>query len=144
MSRCFIWFHFGWFFRRTQVISEFGGFYKNWGFYLEGVWLCRISEVYSTHPRPRRYCFRIWSKTTPQRLPVVTEVFEIQVVPSSDVWIVPSLLTLTSNPLEVVVEVLSLFAHEMIVKQKQKIRKTCKICFIFFPISKVKYYWIVY
>jgi hypothetical protein len=62
------------------------------------------------------------------------------VVPSSDVWIVPSLLTLTSNPLEVVVEVLSLFAHEMIVKQKQKIRKTCKICFIFFPISKVKYY----
>jgi len=46
------------------------------------------------------------------------------VVPSSDVWIVPSLLTLTSNPLDVVVEVLSLFAHEMIVKQKQKIRKT--------------------
>ena len=108
------------------------------------VWLWRISGGYSTHPRPRRYCFRIWSKTTPQRLPVVTEVFEIQVVPSSDVWIVPSLLTLTSNPLEVVVEVLSLFAHEMIVKQKQKIRKTCKICFIFFPISKVKYYWVVY
>ena len=63
-------------------------------------------------------------------------------VPSSDVWIVSSLLTLTSNPLEVVVEVLSLFAQEMIVKQKQKIRKTCKICFIFFPISKVKYYWL--
>ena len=104
------------------------------------VWLWRISGGYSTHPRPRRYCFRIWSKTTPQRLPVVTEVFEIHVVPASDVWIVPSLLTLTSNPLEVVVEVLSLFAHEMIVKQKQKIRKTCKICFIFFPISKVKYY----
>jgi len=42
----------------------------------------------------------------------------------------------------VVVEVLSLFSHEMIVKQKLKIRKTCKICFIFFPISKEKYYWL--
>jgi len=66
------------------------------------------------------------------------------VVPSRDVWIVPSLLTLTSNSLEVVVEVLSLFAHEMIVKQKQKIRKMNKTFFIFTSIPKVKYYCFVY
>ena len=36
-------------FRRTQYISEFGGFYNNEGFYLEdleGVWLWRISDPY--------------------------------------------------------------------------------------------------
>ena len=30
-------------FRRTKNIPEFGVFYKNWGFYLEGIWLWRIS-----------------------------------------------------------------------------------------------------
>jgi len=42
MSRCFNWFPF-WWIRRTLLIPEFGVFYKNRGFYLEGVWLWRIS-----------------------------------------------------------------------------------------------------
>ena len=36
MSRCFNWFPF-WWFRRTQVIPEFRGFYKNWGILLKEV-----------------------------------------------------------------------------------------------------------
>ena len=34
-------------FRRTQYIPRFGRFYKKWGFYLDGVWLWRISGGYS-------------------------------------------------------------------------------------------------
>ena len=36
MSMCFTWFPIGGY-RRTQYIPELGGFFKNWGFYLEGV-----------------------------------------------------------------------------------------------------------
>jgi len=42
MSRCFIWFLISGF-KSTQYITEFGGFYKNWRFYLEGVRMWRIS-----------------------------------------------------------------------------------------------------
>ena len=41
MSRCFTWFPIGGY-RWTQYIPEFGGSYKNRGFYLEGIWLWRI------------------------------------------------------------------------------------------------------
>ena len=34
-------------FRRSQIVPKFWGFYKNWGFYLEGVWLWRVSGDYS-------------------------------------------------------------------------------------------------
>ena len=34
-------------FRKMQDISSIGRFYKNEGFYLEGVWLLRISGSYS-------------------------------------------------------------------------------------------------
>jgi len=46
MSRCFTWFPIGGY-RRTQYIPQFGWFYKNLGFYLEGDWLWRISGSYS-------------------------------------------------------------------------------------------------
>ena len=36
-----------WWFRRTQNITSIGLFYKNRGFYLEGVWLRRFSGGYS-------------------------------------------------------------------------------------------------
>jgi len=46
MSRCFTRFPKGGY-RRTQYIPELGGIYKNCGFYLESVWLWRISGGYS-------------------------------------------------------------------------------------------------
>jgi len=46
MSIYLTWFPFCGY-RRTKYIPEYGGFYKNRGFYLEGVWLCRISGGYS-------------------------------------------------------------------------------------------------
>ena len=55
MSRCFIWFPFGLFFRRTQVISEFGGFYKKQG----GLW--RVSDWWR---HLRKHLGRNESKTT--------------------------------------------------------------------------------
>ena len=42
MNIFLIWFPIKWI-RRTQYITSIGLFYKNWGFYLEGVWLWRIS-----------------------------------------------------------------------------------------------------
>ena len=46
MSRCFTRFPNSWLLR-TQYITELGVYYKYVGFYLEGVWLWRISGSYS-------------------------------------------------------------------------------------------------
>jgi len=42
MSKCLTGFPIGGY-RRTQYIPELGRFNKNMGFYLDGVWLWRIS-----------------------------------------------------------------------------------------------------
>jgi len=42
VSICFTWFSIGGY-MSIQYITEFGGIYKNWRFYLEGVRMWRIS-----------------------------------------------------------------------------------------------------
>ena len=46
MSSCFIWFPIS-DLGEPKIYHDSGVFYKNWGFYLEGVWLWRISGGYS-------------------------------------------------------------------------------------------------
>jgi len=48
VSICFTWFSIGGY-MSIQYITSIGLFYKNWGFYLGGVWLWRISG--GTHRR---------------------------------------------------------------------------------------------
>jgi len=75
----------------------------------------------------------------------VPEVLKIHVIPSDEMMIVPELPTETNNP-EVVSSLLDtqLTPQEMMVRLKQKIRKTNKNFFIFTSIPKVKYYCFVY
>jgi len=75
----------------------------------------------------------------------VPEVLKVHVIPSDEMMIVPELPTETNNP-EVLSSLLDtqLTPQEMIVRLKQKIRKTNITFFIFSTIPKVKYYWLVY
>ena len=73
---------------------------------------------------------------TPVRLSVVPEVFEVHVVPSEEVRMVPPLPTATYNPLVVVVVELlddsSFSAQEKTVRLKRDMRIMYKTLFIFF------------
>ena len=73
---------------------------------------------------------------TPLRVFDVTEVLEVQVVPSEEVSIVPDEPTATYKPLlMVVVELLddsSFSPQEIKVKQKRSTERTMKICLIWF------------
>ena len=48
--------------RRTQYITSIGLFYKNWGFYLEGVWLWRISGGCSKEMMGLKYLAELTSE----------------------------------------------------------------------------------
>ena len=71
---------------------------------------------------------------TPTRLFDVPEVLDVQVVPSDEVRIVPFTPTETYNGLEVVLEVLSFLAQEIMVRLKRKRERIMSICFTWFPI----------
>jgi len=40
MSKCLTWFPIGGL-EESNIYHDSGGFYKKWGFYLEGVWLVK-------------------------------------------------------------------------------------------------------